>query len=561
MTKRPPILASSLQALGVVVVDLLASVRALASGGAVEADTTALGPVSSTGTAGVGGSRGGGRLSSGGDGLDGAGRVGGGAAGRATGEGRADGAELDVGEDDLGVGGVGLNLGGDTRGGRALTTVSTGAATLDRVGGVEPEHVGGMVVPDGHDKDHGLGEGLAHLLQATLDVEVTDIAESSLLSIAERLGDRVARDTSNVGLGVLNDLAVLDVETLDLAEIASGVLDELGDDGELGAGVDGLALTVEGGVAHAVRVEVATIGIAGTAIAVGGVGTAAGVTLAHVLVDGGAGVGSEGGRDLVGLPDIHLRAASTVVTNTSVRVVGGGRPALNVTNTVDVLEITGALSVAVTGTVLGTSLVGGVLGLATIKIHGDEVEGAVETAADAGHIDIEGELVAEELEACRQSLLAIRYSGKGGRSSRTLVGIVAVHEVSTGTNVGRVLALGDELKAERVAAGLNTIGRRVLSAINAALGSAVGVGAADGGIPLVAVVAVGAAGESVSPAPVGINGDGAGDVGASGRSALGPVKGRVGLGSERANSLGVGRGHEGREGSELGEHGEDEAEG
>lgn len=98
-------------------------------------------------------------------------------------------------------------------------------------------------------------------------------------------------------------------------------------------------------------------------------------------------------------PDIHLRAAGTVVTNTSVSIVGGGGPALNVGDTVDELEITGALSVAVTGAVLGTSLVVGVLGLSTIKIHGDEVEGAVKTAAGARHIDIEGELVAEELEA------------------------------------------------------------------------------------------------------------------------------------------------------------------
>lgn len=68
--KRLPMQASDLHALGVIVVDRLASVRALASGGAREADTTALSPVSSTSTAGVGGSRGGRRLSSGGDGLD-----------------------------------------------------------------------------------------------------------------------------------------------------------------------------------------------------------------------------------------------------------------------------------------------------------------------------------------------------------------------------------------------------------------------------------------------------------------------------------------------------------
>lgn len=167
-----------------------------------------------------------------------------------------------------------------------------------------------MVVPDGHDEDHGLGKGLAHLLQATLRGEVIDIAESSLLSIAERLGDGVAGNSINVGLRVFNDFAVLNVEALDLSKIASGVLDELGDNGELGAGIDCLALTVESGVAHAVAVEVATIGIASTAIAVVGVGTTAGVTLAHVLFDGGAGVRSERCRDFVRFPWVgvsHLR--------------------------------------------------------------------------------------------------------------------------------------------------------------------------------------------------------------------------------------------------------------
>jgi hypothetical protein len=50
-------------------------------------------------------------------------------------------------------------------------------------------------------------------------------------------------------------------------------------------------------------------------------------------------------------------------------------------NTVDELDVARALSVTVTGTVLGTSLVARVLGETTVLVHRGEVESTVETAA------------------------------------------------------------------------------------------------------------------------------------------------------------------------------------
>jgi hypothetical protein len=248
---------------------------------------------------------------------------------------------------------------------------------------------------------------------------VISIAESNLLGLAEVGVDGVARGTRDGGLGVGDDLAVLDVETLDLVEDTIGSLEELGDDGELGLGVDSHARSVEVLDTLAVRVEVASIGIASTGITGGRVSTTAGITLATVLADSGARVRSVGGRDGVGLPDIHLSAARAVLADTSVLVVGRGSPLSRVGLTVDELEITRALSIAVTGTILGTSLVGRVLGQSTILVHGHEVESTVETASDKlvslknsqsvflilqkslpelGHIDIEGELVTQEGE-------------------------------------------------------------------------------------------------------------------------------------------------------------------
>ena len=45
------------------------------------------------------------------------------------------------------------------------------------------------------------------------------------------------------------------------------------------------------------------------------------------------------------------------------------------------LEVSGALSITVTGTKLGTSLVGWVLGKTTIGVHLDKVQGTVDAAA------------------------------------------------------------------------------------------------------------------------------------------------------------------------------------
>ena len=120
------------------------------------------------------------------------------------------------------------------------------------------------------------------------------------------------------------------------------------------------------------------------------------------------------------------------------------------------LEISGALSITITCSVRSSSLVGRVLGKATIGVHLDKVQGTVDTAtwktnqlANLGYlsmsglltnsrnIDIEGELLVLQLE---QFVL------------------VAVDQVDTRTNVVALL----ELQADGVAAGLNTVGPRVV---------------------------------------------------------------------------------------------------
>lgn len=91
----------------------------------------------------------------------------------------------------------------------------------------------------------------------------------------------------------------------------------------------------------------------------------------------------------------------------------------------DELQVTSTLGIAVSSTILGTSLVGRVLGHTTISVHGDKVQSRVEAALDGGEVDVKGQLVALEGEH--------------------LVAAGALHEVQAGADVLAVAVLLDEL--------------------------------------------------------------------------------------------------------------------
>lgn len=313
-------------------------------------------------------------------------------------EGRVNGTNLDVGVDDRGIRVRSLDGLRDTSGGVASTTNGTRASGSWGVGAVEPVHGYGSVIPDGQDKHHLL-QLLAHLGQTTLGRKVVGVVEGNLLRLAKVLGDAVTTDACNLGHAVGDSLAALDVEALDLGQGAGGgaiVGDELGHDGEGFGGIDGQARAVEGVVAHAVRVEV-TAALVTVAIAAGVTITARGSVGAAGLAVDCARVRSHGGSNRVGLPnddmlavnkvvvlvynglgyapDVHLGAARSVSTSSSVGA--GSVPALNIGLAIDELDVVGALRVTVTSTVLGTSLVVGELGHATIGIHLTEVDSAI----------------------------------------------------------------------------------------------------------------------------------------------------------------------------------------
>lgn len=187
--------------------------------------------------------------------------------------------------------------------------------------------------PQTHHQDHALLHGSSHAGQSTVLGEIVSVAKGLLLSSAELGGDRVASHAGDVGVGLRNDFAVLDVEALDLAEgagVSTVISEELRHNSEGLGGVDNLARPVERSVAHAVRVEVTAVRITLSRIAVGRVCATAVIPIAHRLSWRVAWVRSDRIGDAVGFPDIHLSAARAVVANPSVGVVRRRLPALDV---------------------------------------------------------------------------------------------------------------------------------------------------------------------------------------------------------------------------------------
>lgn len=342
-----------------------------------------------------------------------------------------------------------------------------------------------MVIPQAHDQNHSLVQALAHGSQTTFLSEDVLIAEGFLLGCAEVRGDRVSGDTTDIRGRVGDNLSVLHVDALDLAEgagVSAVAGDELSDHGHLGLGVDGLAGAVEALVAHAEGVEVTSIGIAGSCVASGGVSSATLVALAHSLFGALARVRRVGTGNAVGFPDIHLRAARSVTANTSVLVVLRRLPVVhvglyhalvifltsfsNLTSitthlTVDKLQITRALRITVASSVFGTCLVAIVPSHATIGIHGDKVQSSIESAGQSGSVHIECELLILQLEH--------------------LVGTIVLHQKQTRANVGS----SDKAQREGIAICARAVGAGVVSALQGTVCGASLVIGAESRIPLV----------------------------------------------------------------------------
>jgi hypothetical protein len=140
-----------------------------------------------------------------------------------------------------------------------------------------------------------------------------------------------------------------------------------------------------------------------------------------------------------------------------------------------------------TSSIFGT---GGVVALVetTVGGHLNKVQSTVQTARKLGNINIEGEFLSDDVEH--------------------LVFGVGLHEVGSGSDVGGVGALCNELEGKSISAGADTVGARVVSAIDSTCLRTSGTVFARGSIPCIVRIAVRVAGSNVGPSPVGIDGNG-----------------------------------------------------
>jgi len=329
---------------------------------------------------------------------------------------------------DVGVGVLALYLCGHTTRSCTRTTGYSrlGSSSIYWVKAIQPQHVGCVVIPKTHDEYYTLLESGTHGFQTSHCLERVFVSEKCLLVIAELVGDGiVCLYSSEVGSRVVDDFAVLDVETTDLNKWAVGGVvrsEPLGNNLEGLGGVHCEALSQETVGSHAVGVEVATILIANSSVSVRTITTLSAATA--VLATHRARVGCIGSSEFIRLPNIHFIAASSVLAITSVGVVRAWSPVEDVSLAIDELQVMGALRIAIPSSVRSTSLIVGVLGGTTIRIHFHEVEGTVQATGQVAHVHVEGEFLVLQFE--------------------DLVCVLGSQEVQAGSDVGGVWAVGDE---------------------------------------------------------------------------------------------------------------------
>lgn len=103
------------------------------------------------------------------------------------GVGGSDVALLDVGVGNREAEELGPDVIGNARGGSAGPALYSwdGEILVEGVAGIEPQNVGGVVVPDGECKNHFSAEGIAHSLHSTFGFKVIADAKGGLLLYTE----------------------------------------------------------------------------------------------------------------------------------------------------------------------------------------------------------------------------------------------------------------------------------------------------------------------------------------------------------------------------------------
>ena len=240
----------------------------------------------------------------------------------------------------------------------ATADTGDGGVLVQGIVRIQPQHVGLLIIPKRHHQHHTPVQSLSHGLQATLPSEVVDVPKGRLHVRADLVGDRIARHPGQRHVGVRDDFAILHIESADVDEvpiICVALSDELGDNGHLLPGVQlkVLAPAIEVPGTETIGVEITAILVADTIVALllGVVATV--YPLANIDSGEGARVGRVGRGLAIGLPNVHLGAASSPLPDGRGMA---GVPPHDIGLALHELHIVRALRVAVSGAILGTRL-------------------------------------------------------------------------------------------------------------------------------------------------------------------------------------------------------------
>jgi len=268
------------------------------------------------------------------------------------------------------------------------------------------------------------------LLHSSLGSVVVGILVPVVSGSAEIVSNRVEFFSLDGGFRSFDDLTILHVLSTDFNYIgvAGTVLgNELSDNCEFPGRVNSKvrARTEEIFVSKSVWREVTSRFVTDSLSS--SISTSTLLTFTSCGIGDGTGMGSDSLRGLVGFPDVHLHAASTVFTLARVRVIWARNPSFGVGFTTDELNVLRALSIAVSSSIVSSSLVARVLTETTIGIHLGEVESSVKSTGEFADIDVEGEFLVLEVElhvvvilveeeSARPNVLAVRalsYESEG----------------------------------------------------------------------------------------------------------------------------------------------------
>jgi len=263
---------------------------------------------------------------------------------------------------------------------RAVSTQGTRVGGIHRVSGIQPQHVGVVVIPERHHKHHSSIDGLLDGTQATLLLEIGAVLCGCNPVIAEIICDGVVVVAIDVVSWVFDGLAILSVELLylnKLAMVAAIICDELCGDLDWLCAVDLEIRTWAEEIVHAqpVSLHVTAILVAHTLEAVIAI-VAAICTLTSRLSIHRARMHGVGRRHLVCLPDIDLGAASAVLASACVWISVAWLPSFHVRFAVDEFQVMWALGITVSQAHLSTCIA--IFAFAAISIHLHKIQRTIQ---------------------------------------------------------------------------------------------------------------------------------------------------------------------------------------